>query len=59
MYKKEEKKEEEQEQQQNCRKHDSEGCWSSIRDNMRHMILSAGTNQTQMIMVDGHNSQRK
>lgn len=37
----------------------NEKCWSSIRNNMKNMIVSARTNQTQIIMVDGHNSQRK
>lgn len=40
----------------NSQKHNNEECWSSIRKNM---IVSARTNQTQMIMVDGRNSQRK
>ena len=37
----------------------NEECWSSICNDMRNMIVSARTNQTQMIMGDGHNSQRK
>lgn len=43
----------------NYLKYDNEECWSSIHNNMKNMIVSATTNQTQVTMVDGHNSQRK